>query len=539
MSIRVLAISAPHYETGGPGNRVLTSTDPVSLYNACRHPAAAATRGEAVWGHSNWSGTRSERRRSLFLIHSLDRDLADFESALERVQPHLLLVGAMSLCLPGAVACARRAREILGDRVAIVLGGWHASETIFRSPSADRVIHHAASPVRLMAEGALGEDTFDVVVSGASSALVTRLGEIIGTSNGEAAPARAIRQRLHEAVNVHGEWIASLVEGGIVRELVGDGAPAADAGLPAPSALFGVGAAFDVFDSRPTAHVFSDSGRGCVYDCTFCSERLSAVGSPPSLGTAAARLHHQLETAARVVFEDHPGRSAAAFVEDSVFLGGSTKAIERFLALTQERHHGVTFGCQFTIDQVLSKRHLLPRLAEAGLSYVFVGLETSDPPLIGGLSKNVRPQSGWLDRMETVLDSLATTGIDCGVAVLFGLGEDQRSRLQLLAQLERWRETFRSPRTISFNWAVQHPLRGHDGGRNYRYLDWGLPDADWSEAFASFGEASALYPLAGRRRPQLQEVVELHHAIGALSSTQPIQTIDAQPELGWASSAGL
>jgi len=143
MALRVVAISAPHYQTGRIGERVLSSSDPVSLFNACRHAAAAAARRSGVWGESNWNGTRIERRRSMLLLHSLEADVAMFEAALDEVRPHLLLIGAMSLCLPGAIECARRAREMLGDRVAIVLGGWHASETIFRAPGSARVVHHA------------------------------------------------------------------------------------------------------------------------------------------------------------------------------------------------------------------------------------------------------------------------------------------------------------------------------------------------------------------------------------------------------------
>ena len=516
MALRVVAISAPHYQTGRIGERVLSSSDPVSLFNACRHAAATAARQSGVWGESNWNGTRIERRRSLLLLHSLEADLATFEATLDEARPHLLLLGAMSLCLPGAIECARRAREMLGDRVAIVLGGWHASETIFRAPGGARVVHHAGSPARLMAEGRLPEDTFDVVVSGEAAGLVTRLGELIGTATRGPSPARTVRRRLHETASVPGNWIAASVHRGVVREVVGSASSSQDAPLPATSALFGISTVFDVFDGNPTAHVFSDSGRGCIYDCTFCSEAMSAVGSRPQLDGAAERLYGQLATAATIVAEDHPVRKAAAFVEDSVFLGGSPKAIEGFVTLARAHPLGVTFGCQFTIDQVLARRELLISLVEVGLSYVFVGLETSEPPMIGGLSKNVRPQTAWLQRMEAVLAFLSSTGISCGVAVLFGLGEDQRSRLQLLSVLERWRTTYGSPRTVSFNWAVQHPLRGHDGGQNYRYLDWALPNTDWISAFEPFGEASALYPLAGRQHPRLSEVEELRAAIESL-----------------------
>lgn len=513
MALRVVAISAPHYQAGATGELVLTSSDPVSLFNGCRHSAAAAALRRGAWGDSNWCGDRADRRRSVLLLHSLDAGLVMLEAKLDEVRPQLLLIGAMSLCLPGAIACARRAREMLGDRVAIVLGGWHASETMFRAPDGSRVLHHAGSPARLMAEGHLPEDTFDVVVSGEAGGLITRIGELIATGDSRFGAAPLVRRRLSEASTIPGDWIAAYTHKAVVHEVVGSSSPPPDVVLPPPSTLFGISTCFDVFDGKPTAHVFSDSGRGCIYDCTFCSEGMSAVGSRPRLQGAADRLDAQMRAANAVVAADHPGLAAAAFVEDSVFLGGSPKMIERFVSLARAHPTGVTFGCQFTIDQILSRKDLIIALASLGLSYVFVGLETSEPPSIGGLSKNVRPQTAWLNRMEEVLEFLSSIGVSCGVAVLFGLGEHQQSRLQLLAVLRRWRQQYQSPRTISFNWAVQHPLRGNDGGANYRYLDWALPDSDWRHAFEPFGEASAIYPLAGRHRPDRLEIAELRSAI--------------------------
>lgn len=65
------------------------------------------------------------------------------------------------------------------------------------------------------------------------------------------------------------------------------------------------------------------------------------------------------------------------------------------------------------------------------------------------------------------------------------------------------------PYPIALNWAVQHPLRGNDGGIGYRYTEWGIPSGSWTEAFRDFGEASVLYPLSGQKPPVLKEVQEI------------------------------
>src|SRR5690242_9998802 len=115
MSLRVVAIAAPERPEGGLGKGVLNSTDPASLFNACRYAAFLAERHQGPWGESNWTEGRHKRRSTCLLMHSLREDAPIFEQLLQHVQPNLLLVGAMSLSLPGAIACCRKAKEIFGD----------------------------------------------------------------------------------------------------------------------------------------------------------------------------------------------------------------------------------------------------------------------------------------------------------------------------------------------------------------------------------------------------------------------------------------
>jgi radical SAM superfamily enzyme YgiQ (UPF0313 family) len=92
-----------------------------------------------------------------------------------------------------------------------------------------------------------------------------------------------------------------------------------------------------------TAHVFSDMGRGCVYDCSFCSERRSVAGSLRDLPNAGNRLYRQLRDAHDVIAQDHPGRGASAFVEDSVMLGGSPKLVDKFASLLEDHPLHIRF----------------------------------------------------------------------------------------------------------------------------------------------------------------------------------------------------
>lgn len=516
MAIRVMAVAAPELPEGKIGTGVLSSEDSVSLFNACRYAAFLAENDIGLWGESNWASPRKKRRETFLLMHSLKENLLTFEELLEKIRPNLLLIGAMSLCLPGAVACAKKAKEIFGDEICIMLGGRHASETIYFTQ--DGIIkHHPSSPLRLMAEEHI-DQVFDLVLSGEGEHIIASIGEIVDNLEQQRIPPAKINNYLQEISRVPGRWIIGWVDDvKEIRVIEGRGGQFDRNYLPSPAEMFGVNSAFNVFHGRLTAHVFSDTSSGCVYDCAFCSERRSVCGPFIQLDTAADRLFRQLKKAVDVISQDFPSFKASAFVEDSTILGGSNFALDRLVKLLSEEKLDLRFGGQLTIDQILSKIEILKELKEVGLDYLFVGMETLEPRLVGGMSKDVKfGKDTWLKRTEKVIETLNSLGIQCGIALLFGLGEDHNTRMKLLYQINQWRKGYGMPDTIALNWAVQHPLKGNDGGTGYRYTEWGIPPGPWLEVFHDFGEASVLYPLASQKPPilnEVQEIANFHHEL--------------------------
>ncbi|WP_225412446.1 B12-binding domain/radical SAM domain-containing protein [Stigmatella hybrida] len=526
MTLRAVAVSAPDWIEGSKNPRALNSRDPASLFNACRHAALKTFDSSSAWSSSNWVGTRAARRSHVMLMYSLD-ELPAFAELLHRERPNLLLIGAMTLCLPGAVACAQLAKEILGDRVLVVLGGRHASESMYlerhhaRVP--DHVRHHPSSPLRLMATGSIPR-VFDLVVAGDGEHLVTALGESVAQAEqeGTVSGPRSILARLDP--RTPGDWIAGILDGDLPVTLLSAKVPIAYGSLPSPTRMFGAAASFSVFGGRITAHAFSDTGRGCVYDCAFCSERSSVTGGLQDVMNAADRLHRQFEEAVSVIAEDHPCRGASAFVEDSVILGGSPRLVDRFAERMEAHPLDIQFGAQLTIDQILTRQAQLTRMARIGLRYVFVGIETLVPETIGGMSKDLgHKRSSWLSRIHGAMELLRDNGIHCGCAVLFGLGEPHESRLELLEALRAMRARYGMPEPISANWAVQHPLCGQDGGTGYDYTDWGTPPGPFLECFHRFGEASVRYPLPQAGAPLLHEVREVTSLLDTLAMPTPAE----------------
>ena len=261
-ALRVVAVAPPDWIHGKKDTRALNSSDPASLFNACRVAASRALSRTGAWANSNWAGeTRSKVRANFLLMYSLD-DIPAFIEMMECEKPNVLLLGAMTLCMPGAIECAKIAKEMFGDDIVVVLGGRHVTETIYlwhaKARQAADVVHHRASPARLIREGQL-PSIFDVVVSGDGEFFIAELGEILG-HNRAPYDLKAIFAEFDRATP--GDWIASLPASSL--EVVSAGIPIDANELPPLASLFGVSAAFAVFGGRMTAHVFSDTGRGCV-----------------------------------------------------------------------------------------------------------------------------------------------------------------------------------------------------------------------------------------------------------------------------------
>lgn len=504
--LRVMAVSAPELPHGGLGPGVLPSQDPASLFNAARVAAQQAEQGVGVWGESNWT-TRQERRNTFLLMHSLEGDLPRFEALLQRIRPNLLLIGAMTLCLPGAVECAKRAKELLGQEVTIVLGGRHAFEVMYHYQG--KLIHHAGSPLRLIQEGLI-PDVFDLVVAGEGEYIIPFIGEVVSKTE----TISNLKNQLGGITNIPGNWIVGGIENKKIWTVSGFH-PIDRNALPSPVSIFGVRTSFGAtFGGLYTGHVYSDTGAGCVEDCKFCSERRSLTGKLQQPHSAADRLARHLADTERMIRVDY-GAPGSAFCEDSTLLGGSESQLRRLIKVLMDKKLNIRFGGQFTIDQILrlEKTGIFGELTQVGFTYLYVGIETPDPHAIGGMSKD-RGKGLWMDRTERVLKLCSESGITMGCALLFGLGESHASRLQFIKRLQNWQKIYGSPNPISYNWAVQHPQKGQDGGTSYRYHEWGIPPGSpFIEAFRNFGEASVRYPLAGQKPPVLQEVKEINSII--------------------------
>jgi radical SAM superfamily enzyme YgiQ (UPF0313 family) len=530
--LRVLAVSGPHWprRPAEAPVRSFTAATPFSLQNACRLAAGLAAAGQGAWGESNWR-TLTGRRESVLLLEFMDEARATLAERLDALRPNLMLIGAMTLGMPGAVEVARIVREHRGDDCLIALGGKHASETL--SLQDGRVEVGEASPLYLMETGRLpqvnGLPAFDLVVAGEGEGIVAALGEAVHAAAVGGRTARGAMDRLADLRSAPGKWVL----GGMTADGVAfySSHQRLDRErIPTAPGVFGVQSAFHVFGGIRTGHAYSDMGRGCKHNCFFCSERVGVNGPLDRDGDPVGRLIQHLRDIS-TAGGGAAGAPVAAFVEDSILLGGGDRLIAEFVRRMSEAPlPNLRFGVQISVNDIqrLAQTGTLRGLRDVGCEYVAFGMETINEAVASRMSKYSQREP-WAEANRHALTALTRTGMHAGVFVLWGLGETQAERVQQLRELKHWRSTHDGqPCAIGLNWATLHPAgvprRPHARPawptlmageaverRPPDFLEWGTPPESplLPLLVELFGEASIRFPYYHGVVPAEAELREL------------------------------
>ncbi len=526
----LMAVSAPHWiRRAVPHSMGLNSRTPFSLQNAIRIAAKNALDGTGALGKSNWADKKSLRESVTLMNYWIDQR-ADYEKMLRRIRPNVLFLGAMTPSFPGAIEVAKSAKEILNEDVFILLGGKHVNETLFEDKQG--TMHHAKdSPVRLMQEGKI-PDVFDMVCAGRCEDMIAHIAERICSLLMEGTSSREIYEEMDRiAKKAKGDWRAGWIMDGVRHTVRSLKIPLDTNELPIPAEIFGIEDRFDIFDTKLTAHAFSDTSAGCVFDCFFCSERSTVNGRPHKPNTAADRLFRQFKAIKHTACTEHTTASISAFVEDSTLLGTGKKPDQllQLATLMKKEDFSMPFGGQFTVDQLLDTeiQQAIIELRSVGLSYVFCGMETADESVAGTMSKNVHKKESWIKRNERVIAFLKHAELQYGVAVLFGLGENQEKRISQLNQIKQWQDTYCLPSVVSLNLATKHPLQQDDGSEE-DFTAWGVTvDSPYIEVFQRvFSESSVQHALYPALLPTIEELLEIEHLYKRLTLKQkPYETV--------------
>ncbi|MGW7256486.1 B12-binding domain-containing radical SAM protein [Streptomyces sp. NPDC054834] len=193
---------------------------------------------------------------------------------------------------------------------------------------------------------------------------------------------------------------------------------------------------FPIFGHRRTAQIMACLG--CKYSCSFCHESADAFlyEQPKIRQRSPQHVIGEIRLRIDQGFE-------AVFFDDSTFTQNRRWLLE-FLTLLEDLsagHGSLEWGCQTTVNDV--SRDLLRRMAGAGCSYVYFGVESAEPDTVR--VQKVRQlllvsEADWTERFRDVAHWCREAGIRVGTSLQFGLGETPGQRLRtldLIAELHR------------------------------------------------------------------------------------------------------
>lgn len=179
---------------------------------------------------------------------------------------------------------------------------------------------------------------------------------------------------------------------------------------------------FTIFNNKKTAQVMACVG--CVEVCEFCQESASPTlyGIPKLQQRKPENVIKELDLLKEQGYE-------AIFFDDSTFTQNFI-VINKLLDLMIERrrqNRGFEWGCQTTIRSVDPKIRpgLLEKMAEAGCTYIYLGVEQAEPNVehIQKASKFPIHKRSWVEAFKEVCLTAKKVGIRIGCSLQFGLGE--------------------------------------------------------------------------------------------------------------------
>lgn len=312
-----------------------------------------------------------------------DDGLADGAARLllARGAPDVLGLSTMGATLPMAVALAERVRA-RAPRTRLVLGG----------------------PGTTGIDAALLErfPWLDAVVRGEAEETLPLLLDAFAQGRGGSGVAGVTWRR---------------PDGSPAREA--DRPPLEDLDLLPPYAwdLFPDIAAYKRLTGEEEGLVPLDSGRGCVYDCSFCT--IGRFWRRRSRPLPAARLAAEV-----AALKGMPGARSAYLCHD-IFGADRRHALEVCDALLAV---GVPWECRARVDHL--DRELIARMGRAGCYRVLLGVESGDHEVREAHGKRMSPA---VDVVE-VVSALAEHGITPILSLILGLpGEDEPARERTLA----------------------------------------------------------------------------------------------------------
>jgi len=140
---------------------------------------------------------------------------------------------------------------------------------------------------------------------------------------------------------------------------------------------------FAAMAGRDAPYALIEGSRGCVHQCTFCTQWRHWQGkwrckSPERIADEMEFCYRNYESRFIWLTDDN--------------LGGDTRVDDLADELIKRKlPDDLTWFVQARCDDIVRKKETLPKLRKAGLNWVLLGVENSEPSILESFNKNVTP----------------------------------------------------------------------------------------------------------------------------------------------------
>ena len=184
---------------------------------------------------------------------------------------------------------------------------------------------------------------------------------------------------------------------------------------------------WELYYYRPRPHgrlAIANSARGCSARCAFCSQQ--KFWARTWRGRDPLRFVEELE-----LLRDRYGVRVTMLSDETPT--SSRDRWERILDLLIERGTGMEILMETRVDDVLRDEDLLPRYAKAGVSHIYVGVESTSQSTLDLYQKDIK-----VSESKKAIDLINAHGIVSETSFVLGTPEETASSVRKTVELAKW-----------------------------------------------------------------------------------------------------
>jgi anaerobic magnesium-protoporphyrin IX monomethyl ester cyclase len=230
-----------------------------------------------------------------------------------------------------------------------------------------------------------------------------------------------------------------------------------------------------------TPYALIEASRGCLYQCTFCSQWEYWGGKHRS--KSPQRIADEME----YCYQEF-GSKFLWLTDDNFGLGPKANQLSDAI-LEKGIADDIIWFMQARADDIVRHKALLPKLRQAGLQWILVGLENPDPQILKTLNKNLDPSLA-----KEAMDLLKHNDILAQATLIIG---ERNDTLESIKTLRQWVNHLDPDVAI---YMILTPYPGTTLHAVAKKNNW-IEDSNW----AHYDMVHAIMPTQHLDRHQLQE----------------------------------